>query len=49
MNFTGKFQNPEFESMIKDLQEKLHQVYLNNQSVLKCEKCSKTFYKIFGR
>ena len=22
---------------------------LNNQRVKKCEKCSKTFYKIFGR
>ena len=35
--------------MIKNLQEKLHQGYLNNQRVQKCEKCSKTFYKIFGR
>ena len=33
--------------MIKNLQEKLHQGYLNNQRVQKCEKCSKTFYKIF--
>ena len=46
-NFTGKFQNPEFKPMIKNLQEKLHQGYLNNQRVQKCEKCSKTFYKIF--
>ena len=47
MNFTGKFPNPEFKPMIKNLQEKLHQGYLNNQRVQKCEKCSKTFYKIF--
>ena len=33
--------------MIKNLQEKFHQEYLNNQRVQKCEKCSKTFYKIF--
>ena len=33
--------------MIKNLQEKLHQGYLNNQRVQKCEKCYKTFYKIF--
>ena len=32
--------------MIKNLQEKSHQRYLNNQRVQKCEKCSKTFYKI---
>ena len=33
--------------MIKNLQEKLHQGYINNQRVQKCEKCSKTIYKIF--
>ena len=33
--------------MIKNLQENLHQGYLNNQREQKCEKCSKTFYKIF--
>ena len=33
--------------MVKNLQEKLHQWYLNNKRVQKCEKCSKTFYKIF--
>ena len=46
-NFIGKFQNPEFKPMIKNLQEKLDQGYLNNKWVQKCEKCSKTFYKIF--
>ena len=35
--------------MIKNLQEKLHQRNLNNQKVQKCEKFSRTFYKIFGR
>ena len=48
-NFTGKFQNPEFKPMVKTLQDKLHHGYLNNQRVQKCEKCSKTFYKIFRR
>ena len=33
--------------MIKNLQEKLQQGYLNNERVQKCEKCSKSFYKIF--
>ena len=33
--------------MFKSLQEKLHQWYLNNQRLQNCEKCSKTFYKIF--
>ena len=32
--------------MIKNLQEKIHQGYLNNQRMQKGEKCSKTFYKI---
>ena len=46
-NFTEKFQNQEFKPIIKNLQEKLHPGYLNNQRVKKFEKCSKTFYKIF--
>ena len=33
--------------MIKNLQEKLQQGYLNNERVQKCEKFSKSFYKIF--
>ena len=47
-NFTEKIQNPEFKAIIKNLQEKLHPGYLNNQRVQKCEKSSKTFYKIFA-
>ena len=46
-NFTEKFQNQEFKPIIKNLQEKLHPGYLNNQRVQRFEKCSKTFYKIF--
>ena len=33
--------------MTKNLQEKIHQGYLNNQRVQKWDRCSKTFYKIF--
>ena len=36
-----------FKLMVKNLQEKLHQGYLDNQRVQKCKKCSKTFYKKF--
>ena len=36
-------------AMNKNLEEKLHQENLTNQRVHKCEKCSKIFYKIFGR
>ena len=48
-NFTVKFQHPECKPMMKNLQEKLNQGYLNNQRVQKCGKCSKTFYETFGR
>ena len=47
--FTANFQNPEFKPIMKDLQEKLHQGYLNNQRVRKCGKCSKNFYEVFGK
>ena len=33
--------------MTKNLPEKIHQGYLNNQRVQKWGRCSKTFYKIF--
>ena len=35
--------------MIKNLQQNVHQGKLNNQRLQKCEKYSKTFYKIFER
>ena len=56
IDFTGKFQKPEFKPMIKNLPEELHQGSINNQKVqnfvpvlLEGEKCSKTFCKIFKR
>ena len=38
LNFTGKFQNPEFKPMIKNSEETLHQGYLNNQKGAKMRK-----------
>ena len=35
MNFTGKFQNPEFKPMIESFQEKSRQGSINNQKVQK--------------
>ena len=35
IDFTGKFQKPEFKPMIKNLPEELHQGSINNQKVQK--------------